>query len=257
MRSSSTRRRRIAEEDSARPAARPRGGSAAARDNGSRCATSLRETLLSLPRAALHRRARSCSCRSACSPWPTVLLDPTPPKQVVAGHRPGPGRLCRVRQALRADPEGERHRGAAAADRRRGREPRPAARAGRRSRHRLRAGRRRRERPRSSADDADADGLVSLGSLFHEPVWLFYRGDAAERLLKAPRADRPQPARRLAGQHRRARQRRAQPDGAADRGQRHRPPDADAAPARRRRRRSSACSRAASTRSCSPRRPNR
>jgi len=27
---------------------------------------------------------------------------------------------------------------------------------------------------------------VSLGSLFYEPVWLFYRGDAAERLLKAP-----------------------------------------------------------------------
>src|SRR5512144_2377711 len=33
-------------------------------------------------------------------------------------------------------------------------------------------------------DDAD-DGLVSLGSLFYEPVWLFYRDDAAKRLLKA------------------------------------------------------------------------
>jgi len=39
---------------------------------------------------------------------------------------------------------------------------------------------------RDGADDAAADGLVSLGSLFHEPVWLFYRGDAAERLLRAP-----------------------------------------------------------------------
>ena len=37
----------------------------------------------------------------------------------------------------------------------------------------------------SSDDDADADGLVSLGSLFYEPVWLFYRGDSAQRLLKA------------------------------------------------------------------------
>ncbi|HTM69545.1 MAG TPA: TAXI family TRAP transporter solute-binding subunit, partial [Luteimonas sp.] len=35
------------------------------------------------------------------------------------------------------------------------------------------------------ADD-DAAGLVSLGSLFYEPVWLFYRVDAAQRLLHAP-----------------------------------------------------------------------
>ena len=35
--------------------------------------------------------------------------------------------------------------------------------------------------------DNDADGqLVALGSLFYEPVWLFYRTDAAQRLLKAP-----------------------------------------------------------------------
>ena len=35
--------------------------------------------------------------------------------------------------------------------------------------------------------DADDDGkLVALGSLFYEPVWLFYRVDAAQRLLKAP-----------------------------------------------------------------------
>ncbi len=33
----------------------------------------------------------------------------------------------------------------------------------------------------------DADELVSLGSLFVEPVWLFYRTESAERLLKAPR----------------------------------------------------------------------
>ena len=43
------------------------------------------------------------------------------------------------------------------------------------------------DRPLARADgDAEDDGLVSLGSLFYEPVWLFYRGDAAERLLKAP-----------------------------------------------------------------------
>jgi TRAP-type uncharacterized transport system substrate-binding protein len=38
---------------------------------------------------------------------------------------------------------------------------------------------------RADGENED-DGLVSLGSLFYEPVWLFYRGDAAERLLKAP-----------------------------------------------------------------------
>src|SRR5438105_4425653 len=31
---------------------------------------------------------------------------------------------------------------------------------------------------------ADGDALMSLGSLFYEPVWLFYREDAAQRLLK-------------------------------------------------------------------------
>ena len=40
------------------------------------------------------------------------------------------------------------------------------------------------------ADDAGRDhageGLVSLGSLFHEPVWLFYREDAARRHLGTP-----------------------------------------------------------------------
>jgi TRAP-type uncharacterized transport system substrate-binding protein len=37
--------------------------------------------------------------------------------------------------------------------------------------------------PRPS--DAADTGLVSLGSLFFEPVWLFYRTDAAQRLVKA------------------------------------------------------------------------
>ena len=39
------------------------------------------------------------------------------------------------------------------------------------------------------AADEDDTRLVSLGSLFYEPVWLFYRGDAARRLLKAPTLD--------------------------------------------------------------------
>ena len=33
-------------------------------------------------------------------------------------------------------------------------------------------------------DEAEADGLSSLGSLFYEPVWLFYREASAQRLLK-------------------------------------------------------------------------
>jgi len=36
-----------------------------------------------------------------------------------------------------------------------------------------------------SADEAGERPLVSLGSLFYEPVWLFYREDAARRILKA------------------------------------------------------------------------
>ncbi|KNZ33038.1 MAG: C4-dicarboxylate ABC transporter substrate-binding protein [Methylibium sp. NZG] len=38
-------------------------------------------------------------------------------------------------------------------------------------------------------DDIANAGLVSLGSLFFEPVWLFYREDSAQRLLKAPTLD--------------------------------------------------------------------
>jgi hypothetical protein len=35
----------------------------------------------------------------------------------------------------------------------------------------------------------DADALVSLGSLFVEPVWLFYRAESAERAYNVPRLD--------------------------------------------------------------------
>ena len=40
----------------------------------------------------------------------------------------------------------------------------------------------------ASAEEAEAAnaGLVSLGSLFYEPVWLFYREDSAKRLLRRP-----------------------------------------------------------------------
>jgi TRAP-type uncharacterized transport system substrate-binding protein len=38
---------------------------------------------------------------------------------------------------------------------------------------------------RAGAETNADQGLVSLGSLFYEPVWLFYREDAAQRLLKA------------------------------------------------------------------------
>ena len=39
--------------------------------------------------------------------------------------------------------------------------------------------------PRDDDDDAPREPLESLGSLFHEPVWLFYREDSAQRLLKS------------------------------------------------------------------------
>ncbi len=35
-------------------------------------------------------------------------------------------------------------------------------------------------------DGEDEDSLMSLGSLFYEPVWIFYREDSAKRLLKSP-----------------------------------------------------------------------
>ncbi|MDO9286563.1 MAG: TAXI family TRAP transporter solute-binding subunit [Aquabacterium sp.] len=40
--------------------------------------------------------------------------------------------------------------------------------------------------PPVAGDQVPDSGLVSLGSMFHEPVWLFYREDAARRLAKAP-----------------------------------------------------------------------
>ena len=42
---------------------------------------------------------------------------------------------------------------------------------------------------RRSDEHADA-GLNSLGSMFYEPVWLFYRTESAQKLLKAPRLER-------------------------------------------------------------------
>ena len=41
----------------------------------------------------------------------------------------------------------------------------------------------------AAPDPARQDGLVSLGSLFYEPVWLFYREDAARRLLGSSSLD--------------------------------------------------------------------
>jgi TRAP-type uncharacterized transport system substrate-binding protein len=48
------------------------------------------------------------------------------------------------------------------------------------------AGERRRAAAAAAGEDTDDGTLVSLGSLFHEPVWLFYRTDSAQRLLGAP-----------------------------------------------------------------------
>jgi TRAP-type uncharacterized transport system substrate-binding protein len=44
--------------------------------------------------------------------------------------------------------------------------------------------------PRTGSDDEHDAGLVSLGSVFYEPLWLFYREDAAQRLAKAPELTR-------------------------------------------------------------------
>ncbi len=46
------------------------------------------------------------------------------------------------------------------------------------------------EEPVDGDEDVPVDkGLVSLGSMFYEPVWLFYREDSAKRLLKSMKSD--------------------------------------------------------------------
>ncbi len=45
------------------------------------------------------------------------------------------------------------------------------------------------QKPAGDAADTDP-GLQSLGRMFHEPVWLFYRTDSARRLAKAPQITR-------------------------------------------------------------------
>jgi TRAP-type uncharacterized transport system substrate-binding protein len=44
----------------------------------------------------------------------------------------------------------------------------------------------RRQHPPTDAEEEPDDGLRSLGNMFYEPVWLFYREDSAQRLLKSP-----------------------------------------------------------------------
>ncbi|MDH4393548.1 MAG: TAXI family TRAP transporter solute-binding subunit [Aquabacterium sp.] len=45
------------------------------------------------------------------------------------------------------------------------------------------------QKPAGDASEADP-GLQSLGRMFHEPIWLFYRADSARRLAKAPQISR-------------------------------------------------------------------
>jgi ABC-type nitrate/sulfonate/bicarbonate transport system substrate-binding protein len=108
-------------------------------------------------------------------------LDPTPPKKVVLATGPDQGAYAEF---------GKRY---AAALKQRGIEVQLRTTAGAAENLRLLLD------PKSGVDiaflqggagekarsQADADALVSLGSLFYEPVWLFYREDSAKRLLKA------------------------------------------------------------------------
>lgn len=109
-------------------------------------------------------------------------LDPTPPKKVVLATGPEQGAYAEF---------GKRY---AAALKRRGIEVQLRNTAGAAENLRLLLD------PASGVDlafvqggagerarkEADADALVSLGSLFYEPVWLFYREDSAQRQLKSP-----------------------------------------------------------------------
>ena len=51
--------------------------------------------------------------------------------------------------------------------------------------------------PIPDPDDPASTGLVSLGSLFHEPVWIFYREKAARAALGTPHIDRLSQFKRL------------------------------------------------------------
>ena len=184
MRSSSTRRRRIG---GARIAAAWRRG-AVRKEQSPPCATSLRDTLLLVPRPAsltaapfilLARRAArrsptGCSTRRRRSTW-----------SLATGQ--DQGAYAEFGKRYAADPEGERHRGASCEPTAGAAEnlaPACASPTAGVDIAFVRAAPTR-SAPRGDGDDAD-DGLVSLGSLFYEPVWLFYRGDSASACSRRP-----------------------------------------------------------------------
>ena len=72
---------------------------------------------------------------------------------------------------------------------------------------------------RAADDEQRNAGLVSLGSMFYEPIWLFYREASAQQRLGATGARQPDAAGGLARRHRRPRQRRAGAGAAAARSQ--------------------------------------
>src|SRR4051812_11641944 len=144
---------------------------------------SLRETLLSL-RELLFTAAPFVLLAAALVYMAYVMLDPTPPKRITLATGQDQGayaefgrRYARILQdngvevrlrptagaaenlALLREPNGE----VDVAFVQGGAEPTV---------------------PRGS-DAEPGDALVSPGSLFHEPVWLFYRTDSARRLMKS------------------------------------------------------------------------
>ena len=219
MRSSSTSSRRIGgEEDSARP----RRAAPVARDNAA-MPTSLRNTLLSFrdllsrPRpfivlaVALLASPTGCSIRRRRRRWcwpPAPSRAPTPSSASATPQiLKGTASTVELR-ATRARPRTWR----CCATRRRA-STSPSCRAAP-----MRAGR------RAATDDDSDDGLVSLGSLFYEPVWLFYRDDSAQRLRRRRRRlTSLAQLRRLARQHRRPGSGVPNLMAQADRGQPHRP----------------------------------
>jgi hypothetical protein len=178
----------------------------------------LRHTLLSF--ATCSRPPDRSSCwQSRCSPGAYWLLDPTPPNRVVLATGPEQGAYAefgkRYAEELKkfgitvelrithgatenlrllADPKAGVDIAFAqggAADRRK-------------------------------AEDPAESRWCSLGSLFYEPVWLFYRTGFRTAPASLADPDEPQAARRMAPEHRRARQWRAEPGAADDRRERPR-----------------------------------
>ena len=163
-------------------------------------------------RSARDRRPVHPARDRAARRWPTGCSTRTPPAKRRARDRHRTGRVCRVRQALRRSAEGLRHHGRAAQHAGCGREPARCC-ATRNRASTSRSCKAARERMRKDATASRRPTMTTKpAGLARQPVLRAGLAVLPHRFRAAPAegagADEPVAARRLAAQHRRARQRR-------------------------------------------------